>query len=118
MAVVTKTTYENLADYIGNAYAAASGAAPYITSGLEEVVNLDDADQEYDMLSAWYNTNQTSVVSTDAFISIASSLQNHVELRNGTTVAAFLTAQSILVSADFAAVSKDAGYDVDAFIAP
>ena len=118
MAVVTKTTYENLADYIGNAYGASAGAAPYIASGLEEVVNLDDADQEYDMLSAWYNTNESSFGTTDPFLSVASALQNHVELRNGTTIATFLTDEGILVIADFATVSKDAGFDVDAFIAP
>ena len=53
MAVVTKTTYETLAGYIGDAYSAQVSAAPYIASGLSEVLGLDDADQEYDMLASF-----------------------------------------------------------------
>lgn len=119
MAVVSKTTYETLAGYIGNAYGSQKLAAPYIASGLEVVVNLDDADQEYDNLAQWYESNDGgNFASTDNFTNLAAALNNHVEIRNGTTLAQFLTDEGITVSADFAEVSKDAGFDVDDFIAP
>lgn len=120
MAVVTKATYESLAGKIGNAYAAQAGAVPYIASGLAEVVALDDADQEYDMLFAWYDTDAKSATlfsNTSSFVALASSLNTHAELRSGKTLSTFLTDESISVSSDFAVVSKDAGWDVDAFIA-
>jgi len=121
MAVVTKATYESLANKIGNAYAAQKAAVPYIASGLAEVLNLDDADQEYDMLFAWYNAEANAVntfENTSNLTSLAASLNAHAELRSGQTLTAFLTAETITVSSDFAEVSKDAGWNVDAFIAP
>lgn len=120
MAVLTKATYESLAEKIGNAYAAQKSGLPYIASGLAEVVLLSDADQEYDMLFAWYNTNaslNTSLNSTSSFIVLASSLNAHAELRSGQTLTTFLTDEAISVTSDFAIVSKAAGWDVDAFIA-
>lgn len=120
MAVVSKTTYETLADYIGNAYGAQKDSIPYIESGLDVVVNLDDADQEYDNLTQWYdtNSNSASLSSTSNFVPLAAALNGHVVTRNGTTLAQYLTDEGITVSADFAEVSKDSGYDVDDFITP
>jgi len=120
MAVVLKATYENLAGFIGNAYGAQKGAIPYIQSGLDEVVNLDDADQEYDNLTQWYNTdaNSANLANTSSFSALAQALNAHVELRSGSTLAQWLTDEGITVSSDFAEVSKDAGYDVDDFITP
>lgn len=120
MAVLTKATYESLAEKIGNAYASQKAALPYVASGLAEVVLLSDADQEYDMLFAWYNTNvslNTSLNSTSSFTVLASSLNAHAELRSGQTLTAFLTDEGITVTSNFAIVSKAAGWDVDAFIA-
>jgi len=121
MAVVTKATYESLSDYIGNAYGSQKGVQPFIASGLEEIVNLDDADQEYDMLFAFYQADQganSTFLATTNFIALAAALNNHVELRSSKTLTQFLTDEGILVSEDFASVSKDAGFDIDAFIAP
>jgi hypothetical protein len=120
MAVVSKTTYESLAGYIGDAYGAQAGSIPYIQSGLDEVVNLDDADQEYDNLTQWYNTNETreTLANTANFTSLASALNAHVELRSGETLSQWLTDEGVTVSSNFAEVSKAAGYDVDDFIAP
>jgi hypothetical protein len=120
MSVVSKTTYESLADYIGLAYGAQRASIPYVESGLTVVVNLDDADQEYDNLYQWYNANENrdNLASTTNFTSLAGALNAHVETRSGKTIAQFLTDESITVSSDFAEVSKDAGYDIDDFIAP
>jgi hypothetical protein len=121
MAVVTKATYESLSDKIGNAYAAQRGAIPYISSGLTEVVELDDADQEFDLLFSFYtlDANADNVYDNTAnLIGVTSALQNHILLRSGKTLDDYLTDEGILVSSDFASVSKDAGFDIDGFIAP
>jgi hypothetical protein len=55
---------------------------------------------------------------TSNYLGVTAALQQHVELRTGGTVQTYLTDNSILVTADFAEVSKDAGFDIDAFIAP
>lgn len=120
MAVVTKATYESLSNKIGSAYAAQKGAVPYIASGLAEVLVLDDADQEYDLLGSWYNANADSsdtFSNTSNFLGLATALNTHAELRSGKALTTFLTDESISVSSDFAEVSKDAGWDVDAYIA-
>ena len=120
MAVVTKATYESLSEKIGNAYASQKGASLYIASGLAEVLVLDDADQEYDLLASWYTSNNeatTRFSNTGSFVGLATALNNHAELRSGTSLTTWLTAQGITVTADFAEVSKDAGWDVDAYIA-
>ena len=121
MGVVTKATYESLSDYIGNAYGAQKAASPFIASGLEEIVNLDDADQEFDLLFTFYQTDagaDSLFNSTSNFTSLASSLNGHVELRSGKSLTGFLTDEGILVSENYAIISKDAGFDIDAFIAP
>jgi hypothetical protein len=121
MGVVTKATYESLSDDIGNAYGSQRAAQPFIASGLEEIVNLDDADQEFDLLFTFYQANQgaaSTFLSTTNFVALAAALNNHVELRSGKSLTEFLTDEGILVSEDFAVVSKDAGFDVDAFIEP
>jgi len=118
MAVVTKTTYETLAGYIGDAYSAQVSAAPYIASGLSEVLGLDDADQEYDMLASFYELDATlegTLSNTSNYTNVARTLQRHVELRTGSTIAQFLTDNSITVSSGFATVSKAAGFDVDSY---
>jgi len=120
MAVITKATYESLAGKIGNAYAQQAGAVPYIASGLAEVVALDDSDQEYDMLFAWYNTDAnatTTFSNTSNFTGLATSLNAHAELRSGLPLTTWLTNESVVVTSDFAVISKDAGWDVDAYIA-
>jgi len=119
MGVVTKATYESLSDHIGSAYGAQKGAAPFIASGLEEIVNLDDADQEFDMLFTFYQIDAASdslFNSTSNFTSLAGALNNHVELRSSKSLTEFLTDEGITVSADYAVVSKAAGFNVDAFI--
>lgn len=120
MAVVTKATYESLSEKIGNAFASQKGSIPYIASGLAEVLVLDDADQEYDLLASWYTSNgnaSTAYNDTGGFVSLATSLNTHVETRSGKTLTTFLTDEGISVTSDFAEVSKAAGWDVDAFIA-
>jgi len=120
MAVVTQATYESLSEKIGNAYSAMEAAIPYIASGLAEVLVLDDADQEYDLLGSWYDANASSSTifsNTANFTALASTLNTHAELRSGSALATWLTAQGITVTADFAVVSKAAGWDVDAYIA-
>jgi len=120
MAVVTKATYESLSEKIGNAYSAQKGAVPYIASGLAEVLVLDDADQEYDLLGNWYRANANAAgvfENTSDFLSLATSLNAHAETRSGKTLTTFLTDESITVTSDYAEVSKDAGWDIDAYIA-
>ena len=120
MAVVTKSTYESLSDKIGEAFSAQKASVPYITSGLNEVLYLEDADQEYDLLASWYNANEgTSIFNApDRFVPLASSLNNHVQLRSGKALTTWMTDESVLVSSDFAVVSKASGFNVDAFIRP
>lgn len=104
MSVVTKATYESLQQKIADSFSAVKGASPQIASGLQEIVDLDDADQEFDLLFSFYNLNNstTSVFEdTTNFIAVTAALQNHVELRSGSTITQFLTDQGILVDADF-----------------
>jgi hypothetical protein len=60
MSVVSKATYESLSTTIGDAFGAQKGAIPFISSGLTEVVELDDADQEFDLLFSFYTLDRDS----------------------------------------------------------
>ena len=120
MSVVTQATYESLSEKIGNAFGAQKGTIPYIASGLAEVLVLDDADQEYDLLASWYTSNVnagTAFNDPGSFLALATALNTHAEIRSGKTLTTFLTDESISVSSNYAIVSKAAGWDIDAYIA-
>ena len=119
MSVISKENYETLADLLGQAFEAQKEVTPFISSGLNVVLNLDDADQEFDLLRDFYLTNESAqdvFKSADSFINVARALQQHVESRSGDTVQTFLDNEGIQVSEDFAEISKAAGFEIDSFI--
>ena len=119
MSVISKENYETLADLLGQAFEVQKEVTPFVTSGLNVVLKLDDADQEFDLLRDFYLTNETAqdvFKSADSFTNVVRALQQHVETRSGNTVQTFLEDEDIEVSEDFAEISKAAGFDIDSFI--
>jgi len=111
--------YQALADNISDAFNAQIAAADIIETGLNIVLLLDQKDQEYDLLPPYYNTDanlDTTLVQTSNYQQVTLALQNHVINRGQTTLDDYYTTNSILVTAEFAQISKDVGHDVDGFI--
>jgi len=110
--------YVELANIIGDAFLSQQIVAPVIESGLNIVVLLDQADQEFDLLNSWYTAEQTLSAlagSSSNFLQLAQTLNRHIETRTGLSVNVYLANESVgaEISCEFAKVSKDAGTTID-----
>ena len=122
MTYIDGLTYETLANSIGDAYAASKAVQPFIQSGLDIVLLLDQAEQEYDLLPTWFTTNDNSTRTTNdpsSFTPLAIALNNHITLRTGLDVNTYLSEEetrlaiTIELSSDFAIVSQVSGTLID-----
>lgn len=122
MTYIDGLTYETLANSIGDAYAASKSVLPFIQSGLDIVLLLDQAEQEFDLLPSWFNTRESVTrVNEDpsSFTPLAIALNNHITLRTGLDVNVYLAneetrlAIDIELSSDYAIVSQVSGTLID-----